>query len=247
MPASTSFNSTLDKVDFTSGSRVTGLTVMLAFLNTSAATAPQGTCGSHSATLTLLLARSVTLVTLAGLLGGTATSMTFLAKFVEVDAPPALTTCCMFFGDAEANTSAGALWLICAARSELAPKLSLTWLPGWSLSNCLPSVVNASFNEAAASTVIVPLTAAAEVGEPAPPAAVVVGVEPDDFLLDEHPAAVTMAAVAMTVKTMVRRCIRTPSVVCYAMDRTWTRQRHDRATQPGWIDARGPQPPRWWP
>src|SRR5215468_4244080 len=137
MPASTSLSSTLDRVDFTSGSRVTGLTVMLAFLNTSAATEPQGTCGSHSATLTLLLARSV-----------------------DLDAPPALTTCCMFFGDAEANTSAGAPWLICAARSELAPKLSLTLLPGWALSNCLASVVNASFNEAAANTVTVPLTAA---------------------------------------------------------------------------------------
>src|SRR5215471_2274613 len=91
--------------------------------------------GLHSATLTLLFARSVTLVTWAGLLGGTATSITFLTKFVDVDAPPALMTCCMFFGDAEANTSAGAPWLICSARSELAPKLSLTWLPGWSLSN----------------------------------------------------------------------------------------------------------------
>src|SRR5215471_18174186 len=192
MPASTSFNSTLDKVDFTSGSRVTGLTVILAFVNTSAATAPHGTCGSHSATLTLLLARSVTLVTLAGLLGGTATSMTFLAKFVEVDAPPALMTCCMFFGDAEANTSAGAPWLICSARSELAPKLSLTWLPGCSLSNCLASVVNASLSEAAANTVTVPVI---DVGGLPPPA---VGAEVDDDgdLLDEHPAASTTTAAA---------------------------------------------------
>src|SRR5215468_107398 len=191
MPASTSLSSTLDRVDFTSGSRVTGLTVMLAFLNTSAATAPQGTCGSHSATLTLLLARSVTLVTLAGLLGGTATSMTFFAKFVDLDAPPALMTCCMFFGDAEATTSAGAPWLICSARSELAPKLSLTLLPGWSLSNCLASVVNASFNEAAANTVTVPLTAALGLPPPAP-----AGADPelDESLLDEHPAAMTAAA-----------------------------------------------------
>ena len=210
-PASTSFSSTLDSVDFTSGSSVTGLTVILALSNTFAAVAPHGTCGWHRATFTLLLARSVTPVTWPGLLGGTAISMTFLTKFVDVDAPPALTTCCMFFGDAEANTSAGAPWLICAARSELAAKLTLTVVPGCAVSNCLASVVNASFSEDAASTVTVPLIAGAELDaavELAPPAGADEGAgELGAFLLDEHPATSRTAAAAMVAPTMIRRCM----------------------------------------
>ena len=61
-------------------------------------------------------------MTFAGLLGGTAISMMFFAKFVEVVAPPALTTCSMFAGAAEAKTSAGAPLVICRARPELGPK-----------------------------------------------------------------------------------------------------------------------------
>jgi hypothetical protein len=45
----------------------------------------------------------------------------------------------MFFGEAEANTSAGAPLLIWVARAELAPKLNFTVSPGWAASNCLPS------------------------------------------------------------------------------------------------------------
>jgi hypothetical protein len=60
---------------------VTGLTVIPAFLNTSAATTPHGTCGWHSATLTESSARSLTDSTFPGLSGGVATSMVFLAKF----------------------------------------------------------------------------------------------------------------------------------------------------------------------
>src|ERR1700761_8085902 len=92
MPASTLPSSTWVSTDFTSGWRVTGLTVILAFLNTSAATTPHGTCGWHKAVLTDDLARLLTDVTFAGLLGGTATSMTFVAKFCGLDALPELTT-----------------------------------------------------------------------------------------------------------------------------------------------------------
>jgi len=106
------------------------LTVILVLTKTFCAVAPHGTCGWHSATLTPLLARSFTLVTPAGLLGGTATSMTFLAKFVDVDAPPALTTCAMFLADADAKTSTGAPCVIWVARAELASKLSFTFTPG---------------------------------------------------------------------------------------------------------------------
>src|SRR6516225_6890772 len=100
MPASTLPSSTWVSTDFTSGCRVTGLTVIPAFLNTSAATTPHGTFGSHSATLTEDLTRSLTDVTLAGLLGGTAISAVFFAKSCGLDASPAVTIVSMFFGAA---------------------------------------------------------------------------------------------------------------------------------------------------
>src|SRR5690349_14921007 len=92
MPASTLPSSTWVSTDFTSGCRVTGLTVILAFLKTCPATTPHGTCGWHRAVLTDDLARSFTEVTLAGLLGGTATSAVFLAKSCGLDALPGVTT-----------------------------------------------------------------------------------------------------------------------------------------------------------
>src|SRR6516164_2858558 len=163
-PASTLPSSTWVSTDFTSGWSVTGLTVIPAFLNTSAATTPHGTCGWHSAVLTDDLARSFTDVTFAGLLGGTATSAVFLAKVCWLDASPALTTVSMFFGAAEANTSAGAPLVICVAKVELAPKLNFTVSPGWAASNCWPSWVKVSFSDAAANTVIVPVAAAGLLG-----------------------------------------------------------------------------------
>jgi len=66
----------------------------------------------------------------------------------------------MFFGDAEAKTSAGAPEVIWVARPELAPKLNVTFTPGCAASNRLPIAVNASFSEAAANTVIDPDSAA---------------------------------------------------------------------------------------
>src|SRR6266487_6007535 len=92
MPASTLLVSTWVSTDFTSGCSVTGFTVIPAFLNTSAATTPHGTCGWHSATLTDFFARSLTDVTFAGLFGGVATSMVFWAKFCGLEASPALIT-----------------------------------------------------------------------------------------------------------------------------------------------------------
>jgi hypothetical protein len=71
----------------------------------------------------------------------------------------------------------------------------------------LPSVVNASCSEAAASTVIVPVTAGAESDgglEPAPPAVPEDPGEPGEFELDEHPATTTTAA-ATTIDTKLRR------------------------------------------
>src|SRR5215470_11882202 len=156
-PASTLPVSTWVSTDFTSGWSVTGLTLIPAFLNTCAATTPQGTCGWHSATLTDDFARSLTDVTFPGLFGGTATSILFFAKFCGWEAFPALTTCCMFAGAAEANTSAGAPLLIWVARPELGPKLNFTVSPWWAASNCLPSWVKVPVSEAAAKTVIEPV------------------------------------------------------------------------------------------
>jgi hypothetical protein len=65
----------------------------------------------------------------------------------------------MFDGAAEANTSAGAPWLICVSSAELAPKVSLTVAPGFAVSNCFAIVVNAPVSDDAASTTIVPVTA----------------------------------------------------------------------------------------
>jgi hypothetical protein len=106
------------------------------------------------------LAKSFTDVTVAGLLGGTATSAVFLAKSTGLAASPAVTTVSMFFGAAEANTSAGAPSVIWVARVELAPKLNFTVSPGWAVSNCFPSWVKVPISDAAANTVIVPVCVA---------------------------------------------------------------------------------------
>src|SRR5215831_1808644 len=186
MPASTLPVSTWVSTDFTSGCRVTGLTVIPAFLNTSAATTPHGTWGWHSATLTECFARSVTDLTFAGLSGGTATSMVFLAKSCGLDASPAETTSCMFAGDAEANTSAGAPLVIWVARPELGPKLNFTVSPLCPAWNCCPSLVKAPVSDAAANTVIVPVD-----GELPALGAVVLLLEQPATAIVARPAAIT--------------------------------------------------------
>ena len=98
-------------------------------------------------------------MTLPGLFGGTAISRELLTKLVGV-----VTNFCtdvMFFGEADANTSALAPAVICAAAAELASKLKTMFVPGCATLNCLPIVVNASVSDAAARTVILPDNAAA--------------------------------------------------------------------------------------
>src|SRR6266550_3378538 len=112
---------TFASVDLTSGSWVTGVMLMCALLNTLAAVAPHGTWSWQSATLTPGRARSARLVIWAGLLAGTATSIRLTANVVDEPALPADATWSMFFVAADANTSAGAPWLICVASIELAP------------------------------------------------------------------------------------------------------------------------------
>src|ERR1700746_1714179 len=115
----------------------------------------------------------------------------------------------MFFGDADANTSAGAPLVIWVARVELAPKLKVTFTPGLAASNCLPIVVKASFSEDAANTVIDPDSAADEDADAAAAGLLELG---DDeapvllLLLDEQPArAVIPARLAATAARAIRR------------------------------------------
>src|SRR5580693_242890 len=212
MPASTLPSSTWVSTDLTSACRVTGLTAIPAFLNTFAAVVPHGTCGWHSATLTDGFDRLSTELTLAGLPGGTATSILFLAKSDGLDASPALTTWSMLAGAAEAKTLAGAPLVIWVARPELGPKLKVTVSPGWAASNCLPIWVNEPCSDAAAKTVIepapaVPVADAAALAAFVPVLAALDVAELAEGLLDPQPARVPAAApaVMMLVTTVNRR------------------------------------------
>jgi len=117
----------------------------------------------------------------------------------------------MFFGDADANTSAGAPLVIWVASVELAPKLNVTFVPGLAASNCWPIVVNASFSEEAANTVIDPDSAGedeADADVVAGAALVVAGAALLLELLEEQAAsvtAVTEASPRAIVVTVIRR------------------------------------------
>src|SRR6266496_6052052 len=198
MPASTLPVSIWASTDFTSGCSVTGVTWIPAFLNTSAATVPHGTCGWHNATFTDDLASLSTDVTCAGLDGGTAISKMFLAKFDGLDASPAVTTCCMFAGAAEANTSAGAPLMIWVARPELGPKLNVTLSPGWRVSNCCASWLKAPVSDDAANTVIDP----DEDAELLPPA------EPPGLLLEQPASAQAASPAAIKVRRRTMHSLR---------------------------------------
>src|SRR3954469_9929539 len=177
---------------------------MFALAKTISAVAPHGTCAWHSATFTPVLARSLTDVTCAGFDGGTATSMTFFTKVVGSAASPDDTTSSMFVVLADAKTSAGAPSSICSASPELGPKLKTTFTPGWAASNCFPRVVNASVNDDAAETLMVPVIAVFD-GEPS--GAV---LPPDDD--PPHAVAATMtrtttAAATASPRTSLRTAL----------------------------------------
>ena len=91
-----------------------------AFLKMAVATWPHGTAGAQTTTLIAGLARSLTDLMFLGLPFSTMISPVLRAKSCGVpDALPALVTVFMFDGAAEANTSAGAPWLIEVASEEL--------------------------------------------------------------------------------------------------------------------------------
>src|SRR5215472_4236830 len=120
MPASTSPRVTLVTTPPTLVSSLTGLTVTPAFLKIAVATAPHGTSGAQTATLIAGLARSLTDVIFLGLPFSTMISPVLRVKICGVPtASPASVTVFMFSGAAEANTSAGAPWLMEVASDEL--------------------------------------------------------------------------------------------------------------------------------
>src|SRR6478736_3595949 len=88
--------------------------------------------------------------------------------------------------------------MICCASVELAPKLNVTFVPGWAASNAFPRSVNAPVSDAAAKTVIDPERAGA-VDD-----AVVVGMF-TAFLDDPQAVRATLNEAASTAGRMKRR------------------------------------------
>src|SRR5829696_4000202 len=128
-------------------------------VKTLVAAAPQGTWAAHSAIFSSGLAKSASPVTLPGLSGGTAIWSLLRTKTSGSAASPASVTVFMVAGLAAAKTSAGAPATICWARAELAPKLKVTVVPGFSVRKSSPIWLNAPVREAAAKTFTVPVTA----------------------------------------------------------------------------------------
>ena len=153
----------------TSASSLTGLMSTPVAFSSFCAAAPQGTWGAQTTTLRSGLARSAKEAMPFGLPGAVAICRTFEAKtFGGSAASPASVTVFMVASLAAANTSAGAPLTICWARSDEPAKFSLTSTPGWSVSNCFSRFVNVAVSEAAARTVSVRASGAAD-GAAAPP------------------------------------------------------------------------------
>src|SRR5690349_12241996 len=168
-------------------------------LNTLSAAAPHGTCTAQSAIFLFLSAKSFRPVILPGLPFGTAISRVLLTKLVGV---PLSFTSPMFFGAAEAKTSAGAPSLICLASAELPAKLKVTFVPGCAASKSLPSWVNVPVSDAAANTVMVPDTVGVLLE-------LLEGADDAAGLSSPQPAMVRAATVARAASA-VRRNIRPP-------------------------------------
>jgi hypothetical protein len=173
-PASASPEATLPRTSATDDSSLTGLSAVPVSRSAMSAAAPHGTWLAQTTTFTPCLARSGKDETDAGLAGGTAISRMLVAKLLACPRMSAVSESrLMVRVSAEANTSAGAPWEICVARSEDPAKLSMTLVPGFRPSNSPARRVKVSFREAAANTVRVPEVPAGSAvpGEP--------GAQPD--------------------------------------------------------------------
>src|ERR1700730_18475663 len=99
-----------------------------------------------------------------GLPAATATSSLFLAKVTGVSTRPASTNFCMFLVSADANTSAGAPWVIWVTRALEPAKLYVNVRPELAAVSLVLAALNAPVNDAAANTLTAPVIAAAVVG-----------------------------------------------------------------------------------
>src|SRR6478609_472840 len=157
MPASASPVVTLVTMPLTFCSSDTGVTATPAASSTCWVYLPIGTSGAAVTNVTPDLARSATDVMPFGLPLATMISSLFVAK--TTGSPwlfPASVSLVMFASSAEANTSAGAPWLICVTRAEEASKLNVTFESGCSVVKAVPISLNDSVSEAAANTVMLP-------------------------------------------------------------------------------------------
>jgi hypothetical protein len=98
------------------------------------------------------------------LVANTTGSVPFSMAFVSLS---------MFAVSADANTSAGAPWVICVTSADEASKLKVTFALGLALVNAAPTALKESVSDVAANTVMLPDTA--EVVVVVGAAAVVVG------------------------------------------------------------------------
>src|SRR5689334_10889336 len=159
--------------------------VTFACCSTCSAYLPHGAVVAQRAT-TPALARSGSALMPLGFPGFVAISNWFLANIFGVaDTRFAVVSLPMFFVSADANTSAGAPPWICVTNAADESKLNVTFAPGFAASKSFPTCANALLSDAAAETVIVPVTfaVAAEVD-----AAVVVAF--DELSSDDpHPAS----------------------------------------------------------
>src|SRR5262249_2957568 len=129
---------------------------------------PQGTCGAHTTTCVPGLARSAKEAMPFGFPFGVTMVRVLVAKSTGWPASrPASTALVMLAVSAEGNTAAGAPWVSWATRSEDPAKLKIAFVPGLSRSICAPSSVNTDFSDAAANTVMFPVTPS-DVGAPPP-------------------------------------------------------------------------------
>ena len=103
---------------------VSGLALMPAASKTRSAAAPHGTSGAQTASARSSRAKSARPLTPAGFPAGTAISRWFAVNTVGSSASPASVTTAICGSSAEANTSAGAPWVIWVASAELPAKLN---------------------------------------------------------------------------------------------------------------------------
>src|SRR5215471_4138908 len=197
-PASRSPVWTLVSRARTSGSLVSGLGVTPAFCRAWRPNWPHGTSSAHSPIFRFSMPKASSPVTLPGLEGGTAISSLLVANVWGLLALLALTIWSMFEVLADANTSAGAPLRICSRRACEPAKLNFTVVPGYAFSKAAFMSPKASVSEAAANTVMSPLTLL--VVDVVPPAELLLSLLPP-----QAPRTRTPASIASNHRTRVVR------------------------------------------